>query len=250
MTMLQKGVFEEVKGFFKNKSLKILLFLLAVDIVLLCIHFVHKYYVFGSNGSTMPLFHLISNPIFSITQDRSIGEYFQYFKEITICLLLLVMAIRNKSFLGWSILFLYFFADDMFSIHEILGLRISKSLSFPSLFGLRPEDLGELTVSAIAGVIIFGLIAYGYLNDKKIANRSKIILLFAMVLFLVVFGVGIDMFDVLFNNFIVKGLLSAFEDFGEMIIMSIIVWKTNFWQSLHTIEISHESFPIPKKQVE
>lgn len=243
MKELKDQIQKDILAFFKNEAVKILFILFALDTILLLVHFIHKYYVFGDPNTATWIAGILSSTAFSITQDRSIAEYIQYFKEIFICLTLLIMALRNKSFIGWSILFLYFFADDMFSIHEILGLGLAESFNFPSIFGLRREDLGELTVTAVAGVIIFSLIIYGYLKENINGIRSKIVILFAMVLALVVFGVGVDMFDVLFDNFIIKGLLSASEDFGEMIIMSLIVWKTNIWQSLKTIEDWNKTYP-------
>ena len=63
---------------------------------------------------------------FNIGIDRSIPEYFQYFKELSLSVVLLAMFLRERSTtaLLWSLLAAMLLLDDAFQVHEEFGSMI------------------------------------------------------------------------------------------------------------------------------
>lgn len=110
-------------------------------------------------------------------------------------------------------------ADDGFSIHEDLGLYLADLGEFaPSFF--RPEDVGELIVSASAGLILFSLIGLCYLKGSKVFRSitHDIILLFSGLVF---FGVVVD--SIHGAMYLFTGELGLIEDGGELVVISLIL---------------------------
>lgn len=200
-------------------ALRLFLFLmLASDAFFIGIHLVHI------SSST-----LLQDALYSIETDGSFSEWFQYVKEGWIALLCFTLWKRTKSvfYVGWALLFGYFLLDDSMSIHEAGGESISRHLHIPPSFGLRPQDIGELIVSAVVGSILLSTIALTYLraplNEKNVSRDF-----FFLVLTIVAFGVGVDTFHSFISNYTshrwIKLTLGMLEDGGEMIAMSWSCW--------------------------
>ena len=171
-------------------------------------------------------FKILSNPLFSIEMDRGFSEYFQYVKEITIAIFLLLAFKhqRQLAYLSWSFLFLYLFIDDSFSVHEDLGKYLVNTFNLPSPgFNLRPQDLGEIIVTLFFASFLLSFIFYSYLHaniDLKITSKFLTIML-CIVAF---FGVFIDLLHVAMPfGTSIWGLI---EDGGEMITISFLVIMT------------------------
>ena len=162
---------------------------------------------------------------FSLTRDRGYAELFQYIKEYWLIILFSFLAITQsrRIYSGWAFLSVYILLDDACEIHETLGAAIAQKFNYISLFNLRPEDYGELTVFLIVGTIFF----LWLLNSYRWSNsRERIILNYAIgILFgLAIFAVFIDLIHVLLDRYIFwKSTLSIIEDGGEHIMMSILV---------------------------
>jgi hypothetical protein len=202
-----------VKTDLSNWPIKFLGLFLATDIVFIIIH------IFYLNTD------LVSNPYFSIEQDRGYAEFFQYIKEYWIALLLGWLGLRNRSILygAWSLLFLYLLLDDSCSVHEKLGLTIGNKLSLLPTFNLRSADLGELIVSAGVGLFFLVLIAIAYRFGDRLSRKTSrhlVTLLFALALF----GIVIDLLHIALPFPSWADFLGLLEDGGEMVVMSIIAW--------------------------
>lgn len=183
--------------------------LILTDALLIVLHILHTY-----TG-------LFADPNYSISQDRGYGEMFEYYKEFWVVLILFFMAVRrsNPLYLGWTLLFAYLLVDDSFRLHEDLGRGIANLFGYVSRFGLRANDFGELTVSAVAGTVLFTLIGTAhYFADRNQRNFSKKI--FVLLLGLVFFGVGVDMLGVVIGN----PIMDIIEDGGEMVMVTVITW--------------------------
>ncbi len=165
-----------------------------------------------------------SNESFSIAYDLGFAESFQYIKEFWIVCLLLNISKRDKSFLLllWAILFTFLVLDDSIGLHEISGLYLSQIFAIEPMFGVRSRDIGELLFAAAVGLFFFFPLVTSYLKGDEFAKRvSRFlgVLLFALVLF----GVGVDVIHQMAEGRLAQ-LLGLIEDFGEMIVMSLIVW--------------------------
>lgn len=205
----------------------ILLNLLFIDLIFVILHIFNKLHLFGDRFNLPVSFHAFESRIFSLTEDRGLAESFMYLKELTIVLLLIMLIYQNRVFLFGGLIFLfgYFLFDDMLSIHETVGYNLSEMFSFPSILGLRPEDLGELLVTAIAGAIIGSTLLIGYIIAKKEQRRIFRIYGYLIAGFLV-FAVGVDMIDPSIDSLAMRGVVSMIEDTGEMFVMSLMVVYT------------------------
>jgi hypothetical protein len=201
---------------------KLLVALIFVDIGFLFLAFLNKYTIYFNDWR------------FALTYDWSYAEIYQYFKEVYIAAAFLLFAYSRKlpGYFVWSGLFLYFFLDDAFQFHETVGGIIAENLNFETMIGLRAQDIGELIVYAGVGFIFFsfGILSYLRCDDyhKKVWRT-----LLGLVVLLVVVGVGLDMLHQVIDSsgtsigiFRIGSIIGAMEDFGEMIVMSLITWYT------------------------
>jgi hypothetical protein len=192
---------------------KLLLLLILTDLSFIFLHVLYMYT------------DVVTNYIFAIWRDRGPAEFYQYIKYqwVMILFLILWLARRRGLYLVYSLLFLYFLADDFLELHETLGARLAEWLTLQPLFGLRPQDFGELAIFLIVGSFFFALIAFFHLRaDFYTRTVSKILILF--IAFLAFFGIGVDMLAMMFSDAWKEAFFNFIEDGGEMLVMSGIVW--------------------------
>ena len=203
-----------------SKYLYLLVFLVFIDTCFLILAFFNKYTIYYNDWR------------FFMGYDWSYGEIFKYCKELTVLIIFLLIGFHKKlwKYLFWSGVFLYIFLDDAFQIHERVGGVIADSLGFETLLGIRAQDFGELFVFGSFGTFffIFGILVYLRLDvfHKKIWKN-----LFLLIVMLAGFGIGFDILNELFDDttvsigmFRIGALFGALEDFGEMVVLSFIVW--------------------------
>jgi hypothetical protein len=158
----------------------------GTDIVFMGLHVLHTYSGFFTDTQ------------FSLTKDRGFAETFQYLQEGWIAMLLIRLTPRtpNLLFPSWSLLFGYLLIDDLFEVHERLGTTIASHFGLPPMFALRPQDLGELAVTASAAVLFSALIGVGhYRGDTAARSFSRSML--GLLLLLTFFGVVVDVIHVM-----------------------------------------------------
>lgn len=198
---------------------KTLLFLLlAADALFIGVHLVHVL-----SGT------YLQDALYSIETDGGFSEWFQYIKEGWIAILCFALWKRTRSIflVGWAFLFGYFLLDDSMQIHELGGESIGRHLHLSGIFGLRPQDLGELAVSGIVGLVFLFTIGFTYLkaprNEKHISQDIAF-----LVAMLVVAGVGVDALHAIVvletKNLPLQITLALLEDGAEMLVMSVICW--------------------------
>jgi hypothetical protein len=185
----------------------------GTDIVFMGLHVLHMYSGF------------FTDPQFSLTKERGFAETFQYLKEGWIATLLICLTRRTPNLLypSWSLLFGYLLIDDLFEVHERLGTRIVSHFDLPPMFALRPQDFGELAVTASAAILFSALIGAGHYRGDTAARSFSRSLLGLLVL-LVFFGVVFDMIHVMIEHAVWTLALDIVEEGGEMVVMSVIVW--------------------------
>ncbi|MGH2381885.1 MAG: hypothetical protein ACRDG7_11790 [Candidatus Limnocylindria bacterium] len=202
-----------VKIDLNRESGKLLLLFLVADLVLIVLHVLH--HVSG----------VFADVNYSIGIERGFGETFQYLKEGWIALMLSVLAVRaaNGLYAGWAVLFGLLLIDDLFAARERIGKIIGLELELSPVFGVRPQDLGELIVVGLAVLVLVIPLAADYLRGGPGARslwRSMVVLLAALA----AFGVVFDLVAVsLLSHPFWETVLGAIEEGGEMIVMSLIV---------------------------
>jgi hypothetical protein len=192
---------------------KILFLLILTDLVFIFLHTLH---IFTT---------LLPSSLYSLATDRGYGEFFQYTKELWILTLFLVLGIKQRELLYiiYSVLFFYFLIDDSFEFHERFGAFLAEMLNFQPMLGLREIDFGELITTAFFGTLFLIAIAITHYRadvSTKMISQSIII----MVIILTVFGVGMDMIEILVKHPVINPILVIMEEGGEMLIMSVITW--------------------------
>ena len=158
-----------------------------------------------------------------ITEEGSVSEYLNWGKWLAISLLLLVLWAHNRmsTALGFAVAFAVIAADDILMMHEKQGSTLIGYLGLEDRLGLRAQDMGELLVYALLGIIVVGAVLLGLLAANADGRRVGRALL-AFLGLLVFFAVGLDMLHALLAN--VRGLnflLGLMEDGGEMIVGSL-----------------------------
>jgi hypothetical protein len=159
-----------------------LILLLCADIAFIALH------------SIDALTPFLNNPFYSLGTERGYPEMYQYLKWFWISILFVYVSILRRSFnyIVWALVFTYFLCDDALSIHEIVGNHIARNLILTPPFGLRLQDLGELAVSAAAGVFLLSLVIWAYLHGSQAFKKMSQDMLL-LILALAFFGVVVDM---------------------------------------------------------
>ncbi len=206
------------KSFNLKKATLLLKVLLAVDVVFIIIHVCVR--EFTSSFTS----------IWLLDTDNGVAENFEYLEYIFIVCITgyLVFSKKMYGFFGWMVLFFFLFLEDCFEFHEAAGLFFAKVLSFHPAFRLRPRDFGELTYEVLLGIVVFSAIGWMYYKGNKLFRRTciDILILFFMFLFC---GVGIDMVaETVREVHIVSIIFTIFEDGGEMIMLSFLLWYFYF----------------------
>jgi hypothetical protein len=191
-----------------------LILLLGGDLIYIAMHCLNTF------ALTTP------NSLLDIHKDGGFAEMYQYLKFIWIVGLLLLIAHKNRAwrYLVWVGVFVYLLVDDSSMIHERFGRLIAASLTFTPPLGLRLQDVGELTVSAIAGSILLIPIILAYRGGSQVFRKtSQDITL--LILLLVFFGVVVDMVHMAINlGWTVGFIVGVIEDGGEMLSVSLLAW--------------------------
>ena len=192
----------------------LLLLLLAADLAFI---FLHVLYVETT---------LLRGRPFSLEADNGLPEAFQYVKQfwVALCMALMFRRVREVVYIGWMLVFTFLLMDDAFQIHEHIGQWLGANYALPVVFGLRPDDIGELLFAAFIGSVTTVLIGFGYWRgdaDARIVSRDMII----MVIVLAGLGVGVDILHVItyFKAPLLAQFLLILEDGGEMLVVSAMV---------------------------
>jgi hypothetical protein len=194
-------------------TISLLFFLLLIDVLFIGMHVLHIW------SPWLKSWH------FSIERDGGMAEQFQYIKQIWLCASLGVLALltRGRTFFIWGLFFGFLLLDDVFSIHERLGLRIGAELGLPGIFGLRPDDFGELMVAGMVGAAQITFVLYVMRAGSDAARRLSADLL-CLVVALALFGVFFDTLHTItyFRAPSIAPVFALIEDGGEMIVVSAI----------------------------
>ena len=170
--------------------------------------------------------HVITNDSFSLFKEFGYPEMFQYWKEISLAVVFLKVFKKTKDhiFIVWSLFFSYLLLDDSIKIHERIGEAIANHYIIGSSYigALRGQDFGELIVSGIVGSLFIILFTKYFYKSNQVVRMINFNLV-TLVILLLFFGVFIDFAHMVIPE--IKGM-QTFEDGGEMIAMSLLLWYT------------------------
>lgn len=192
-----------------------LLFWLCIcaDFVFIVLHILYK-------------FEYLNSSYFSLKRDLGYSEFFQYTKFLWIIILLIYIIRKTRvwEYLSWLAVFTYFLADDAFQLHENIGRSIAGNLDFAAPFNLRLQDVGELMVLAVAGMILLVMLTWAYWRGTQaFRNVSKDLLI--LVGIMTFFGAFIDAAEIGVDlGLFIKETLGLIDDGGELIVVSVMLW--------------------------
>lgn len=192
-------------------TLTLLAMLVAVDLIFILAHALHVWSPWMKGGQ------------YSIESENGLAALYQYIKQVWLaaCLALAFVQTRGRAFLGWTVLFAYLLVDDVLQLHERGGELLAAKFGFPLMFGLRPQDLGEIAVAAIIGCFAVALVTVAYRRGGSGARQLSADLM-CLLAALAVFGVFFDTLHTM-AYFEAPALAQAFaliEDGGEMLVIS------------------------------
>ncbi len=194
-------------------TVTLLVLLVVVDFIFIAIHALHAWTPWFSGWH------------FSLESGNGLAAIYQYIKWVWLsgCLALAFLQTRSQVFVGWTLLFAFLLLDDALELHEALGVVIAASWHLPALFGMRPDDLGELIVAAGIGCVALAMVGITFRrggSDARQLSADLMCLLAALALF----GVFFDMLHSI-TYYSAPGIAKVFallEDGGEMLVVSVI----------------------------
>jgi len=198
------------KSLFTVRSASALLTLLLIDVVFIQLD---RMYLQGR----LP-------EMFSFDSESGYAELYQNGKEFAMMLLTLgcVVTSGEPLYVCWLGVFSYVFLDDTFQVHERLGAWVSHRFALAGPFGLRGDDVGELVVSAAAGLIVCVALIAAWRRSSQDARRVSVVLI-ALLFALGFFGIVMDMLHVVMAG-TWEYRLGIIEDGGEMLVVTTVLW--------------------------
>lgn len=190
--------------------------LVSADMCFVIIHILHLFHNYTG---------IFASSYFSLAADRGMAEMYQYLKESSIVLILIILFRRksNSVYIAWSLLFGYLLVDDAYRLHEKLGAMLRPYFSFAPMIGLRAQDLGELCVYAFFGLTCLIFIGITHrMSDADARTNSRYFLV--ILTFFVFFGVVVDMIHAMVKHPTLSDMMALLEDGGEMLVVTIMLY--------------------------
>jgi hypothetical protein len=130
---------------------------------------------------------------------------------------------RSAAVAAWGIVAFVLLWDDLFATRERFAVLASRVDQLPALIGLRPQDVGEILFVGIYVVIVALPVAAAYVLAPR-TDRWFWWSMVGLLAALFFFGVVFDVVHVLLRAGPAwDGVLSAFEEGGEMLAVSVIL---------------------------
>lgn len=217
--------------------LGLLIALLVVDGALLVAN--GFYYLAHNDIGPRILASLFQSDMWDGGRDGTLIEWAGYIQLGTAAIVLMVFAIRRKLplYLAWSLVFLVLMLDDSLRLHENVGHFLVRTAHVPSVFGLRPNDVGELISWAFFGTVLGIMLVVTHLRSSKAARRDSWIFL-GLTAILACFAVVLDMLEIAVWDLlplIGHGLITLTETAGELVAMTFILVRVLYLARQHVV---------------
>jgi len=198
-----------------SKNLKYfipLFLLLAIDITLIVLDVINFYHPFRDSN------------LYDIETNDSYAEDFQNFKWVLMIIALAVLSLstNNKKYLAWILVFVFLFLEDVFRIHQTLGIFFYHAFGMTS--GQRGGKIMELFAAAFLGFIFFAPVTEAYKKgDAVFRKHSKIMaILLALFLFCAIVIDQVHRLAIVSYNWKYNVVVGILEDGGELITESLL----------------------------
>ena len=192
-------------------GLSVLVVLLAIDFFFLAFHLLRETNLFSLSET------------WSISQDSSYSEWFQYFKMgyVAIASFYLYYLFRRWFYCAFGVLFSLLLADDALLIHEEIGQSLSASLNVSA-------PVAEVLFIGVACLPPLLFILYEFVRFRSIYERKFALEMILALSALALLGVGLDFIGDQFSleSPSTRTVIDGVENFGEMVVLSGIVWLT------------------------
>lgn len=198
-------------------SLRLLAYLLALDLVFIVIHIVRG--VLKEQGRDIGF---LANPHFSLLQDNGFAEWFNYGKTLAVCVLLFYVWKRRDQliYIVLAVIFVAVLLDDSLAIHEAGGHLLLDWVGRDTPLGVHVRDLGEIATWAILGSAALAFFVFAYRRSPP--EDARVAAYFAACLAaLTGFAIGVDLLHALAPTRALDGVFGIIEDGGETIVLSL-----------------------------
>ena len=196
--------------------------LVLLDLLLLAANLAHL--TADQPGEPVTIF---SGPVWNGDLDGSFLELFGHLQLIGAAVVLAFLTVVRRSFLhaAWALALLVVVVDDFAQVHELQGGLLGARLGLPAVLGLRPQDLGELIVWGVEGVVVGVVLVVATVLATRQQRRESVVLLGCIVV-LAVFGVGVDQAHIIIEPHVpplVATAITLLETAGELGAMTLVV---------------------------
>jgi hypothetical protein len=166
--------------------------------------------------------HLDLSERWDLALDNGYPEMVMYATTLLTAGALFYTSLRRRApwLLFFALLFVIAFVDDAMQYHEIFGDYLAVTLDLPSFGGLRPQDTGELTAWALAGLLLVVPFVAAWRAQRPYQDGEAMVM-FVLLGGLVFCGVVFDMLQILYWYGNIGTLLLFLEDGGEMLVMAL-----------------------------
>lgn len=152
------------------------------------------------------------------------SEQFAHAKQATVAALLLVVGRRTgwPLLVAWAAVFCFALGDDRLQVHERAGGWLARTLALPEgVAGLRAQDLGELAVWGLVGVVPLAAVVVLHRRSDGPARRAGRGMAVVVGCY-VFFGVVVDQLHAVAADSLDLAL-GTVEDGGELVVLSLAV---------------------------
>lgn len=195
----------------RGVGLSFLVSLLAIDFFFLAFHLLRETNIVALSDA------------WSIDQDSSYSEWFQYFKlgYVAIASFYLYYLFRRWFYCAFGFLFCLLLADDALLLHETMGQSLSASLNVS-------EPVAEVLFIGFICLPPLLFILYEFVKFRSIYERKFALEMIVALSVFAVLGVGLDFVGDQFSleSQSMRAIIDGVENFGEMVVLSGIVWLT------------------------
>lgn len=187
----------------------------VVDGVLLGLDLAHRYAMI--EGTPLPFW-------FSLSEDGSFGELFEYGLTGSAAVVMALAARRSRSPLRVvaALLLFWLTLDNALQFHESGGRLLASLLPPADLFGARTQDLGELAILALVGLVLLGGTAWALHPGWPRADLPALLVI-ALAAASGFFGAGVDLLHAMVNHSsaVLGAAFGLIEDLGELVLLSL-----------------------------
>lgn len=149
--------------------------------------------------------------------DEGVAENFNHGLSFLTATFLLIayIQVRARVFAFLIALYGFIWLDDSAQYHERAGEKLGQALDIPVVFGLGPQEYGELLAWGIAGLVMLVVFLWAW-SGRRRGDAGIVLPFFLCFVMLVICGVVVDMLHIVvpeqFNT-----MMTVIEDGGEMV---------------------------------